>query len=102
MHHTLITKDEIQKIGMLNPLKSTLLNLFPAHEGWKLYNRYNWSSKVYNFVMQKDTLNHQVERIVIEVNFENYISHLHFAKLDALAERLRTDNCSSFTEVDDC
>jgi hypothetical protein len=74
-------------VDMLNPLKSTLRNSFPENEGWKLYNRYNWSSKVYDYVLQKED-NHNVFRIVVEINFGDQVTENEFEKLTVLSKRL--------------
>lgn len=72
---------------MLNPLKSTLRNSFPEKDGWKLYNRYNWSSKVYDYVLQKEDT-HNVYRIVVEINFGDQATESEFEKLAVLSSRL--------------
>lgn len=74
---------------MLNPLKSTLRSSFPEKDGWKLYNRYNWSSKVYDYVLQKEEGNNTL-RIVVEINFGDQVSLDDFVKLNELANRLES------------
>jgi hypothetical protein len=96
MQHTLLTTDN--KTEMLSPLKSTLLNIYPEKEGWKLYNRYNWATKVFDFVLQKEE-NQQISRILVEINFENTITKEHFTKLDTLAKRLNGSNCSLVKKI---
>jgi len=86
MQHTHNAKQTIQ-VDMLNPLKSTLKNSFPEKEGWKLYNRYNWSSKVYDYVLQKEE-NNNVYRILVEINFGDQVTCNDFEKLTALSDRL--------------
>ncbi|MFN0274525.1 MAG: hypothetical protein ACKVPJ_02170 [Chitinophagales bacterium] len=92
MQHTLFTHQENGNSEMLSPLKSTLLNLYPERDGWKLYNRYNWATKVFDFVLQKEE-GLQTSRILVEINFERVISKEHFNKLDVLAKRLKGGNC---------
>lgn len=74
---------------MLNPLKSTLRSSFPEKDGWKLYNRYNWSSKVYDYVLQKEEGKNTL-RIVVEINFGDQVSLNDFVKLNELAKRLES------------
>ena len=87
MQQVLTTKQGANQVEMLNPFKSTLRNLYPEKEGWKLYNRFNWSTKVFDYVLQKEE-NNVVYRILVELNLENTITKDHFAKLDNLASRL--------------
>lgn len=96
MQHTLLSTDS--RAEMLSPLKSTLLNIYPEKEGWKLYNRYNWATKVFDFVLQKEE-NQQVSRILVEINFESAITKEHFSKLDTLAKRLNGSNCSLVKKI---
>lgn len=91
MQHTLITQQETGNAEILSPLKSTLLNLYPEREGWKLYNRYNWATKVFDFVLQKED-GMQTSRILVEINFEDKITKEDFNKLDVLAKRLKGSN----------
>lgn len=88
MQHTLAQKEKKQ-VDMLNPLKSTLRSSFPEKDGWKLYNRYNWSSKVYDYVLQKEEGNNTL-RIVVEINFGDQVSLDDFVKLNELANRLES------------
>jgi formyltetrahydrofolate synthetase len=88
MQHTLTQHDKKQ-VDMLNPLKSTLRSSFPEKDGWKLYNRYNWSSKVYDYVLQKEEGKNTL-RIVVEINFGDQVSLNDFVKLNELAKRLES------------
>lgn len=93
MQQVLTTKQSANQAEMLNPFKSTLRNLYPEKEGWKLYNRFNWSTKVFDYVLQKEESN-VVYRILVELNLENTITSDHFAKLDNLATRLEAGKCT--------
>lgn len=75
------------RVDMLNPLKSTLKNSFPEKDGWKLYNRYNWSTKVYDYVLQKE-VNNTTYRILVEINLGDQVDQNDFEKLAALSSRL--------------
>lgn len=83
---------------MLNPLKSTLKNSFPAKDGWKLHNRYNWSSKVYDYVLQKEE-NNSVYRILVEINFGDQVSACEMDKLASLSNRLNSSEIAAMRTV---
>ncbi|MBC8173114.1 MAG: hypothetical protein H7X71_04335 [Chitinophagales bacterium] len=91
MQHTLQSNTD-NRTEMLNPLKSTLLNIYPEKEGWKLYNRYNWATKVFDFVLQKEE-KQLLSRVLVEFNFESLVTRDHFSKLETLARRLNGNNC---------
>ena len=93
MQHTLPTNLKFD-IEMLSPLKSTLLDIYPVKEGWKLFNRYNWAPKVFDFILEKEEEN-TTFRILVEFNFENQISTEYIQNLNILADRL--NNSSSIT-----
>jgi hypothetical protein len=97
MQHTL-TKQVLTNPEMLSPLKNSLLNIYPEKEGWKLYNRYNWATKVFDFVLQKEE-GIKVSRILVEINFESNITKDHFTKLELLACRLKGSNCSLVKKI---
>jgi hypothetical protein len=97
MQHTLHTNESIQ-VDMLNPLKSTLKNSFPAKDGWKLYNRYNWSSKVYDYVLQKEE-NNSIYRILVEINFGDQVTACEMDKLASLSSRLNTSDIAAMRTV---
>ena len=83
---------------LVNPLKSSLLSIYPEKEGWKLYNRYNWATRIFDFVLQKEE-NGVIERILVEMNFENHISREHFSNLTSLAKRLSSGGCCFIKKV---
>lgn len=87
MQHTLVTKNEVQKMEILSPLKASLQTIYPEKEGWKLYNRYSWANKCYDLILQKES-NDGLVRVVVCVNFENFITRTHFSNLSKLAKRL--------------
>ncbi len=98
MQHTFKTTTDPNKSEILNPVKSTLLSFYPEKDGWKLYNRYNWASKVFDYVLQKED-NNQIDRILIEINFENHINNDVFSKLDVLAKRLCTSTSNIIRKI---
>lgn len=87
MQHALTARTEGNQAAMVSPLKSTLLHLYPEKEGWKLYNRFNWSTRVFDYVLQKEESG-IVYRILVELNLEAKVTKDHFVKLDSLANRL--------------
>lgn len=97
MQHTLKNNAETRS-EMINPLKTSLLNIYPEREGWKLFNRYNWASKVFDFVLQKES-NNQISRILVEFNFESNISVEHFNQLSDLAIKLQNDNSKIISKI---
>jgi len=88
MHHATHTQTKKQ-VDMLNPLKSTLRTSFPEKDGWKLYNRYNWSSRVHDYVLQKESGDSTL-RIVVEINFGDQVLTDDFNKFAALSRRLES------------
>lgn len=87
MQHALTARIEGNQAAMVSPLKSTLRNLYPEKEGWKLYNRFNWSTRVFDYVLQKEESG-IVYRILVELNLETKVTRDHFVKMDSLANRL--------------
>ena len=53
MLHTLL-KNEPLKSEMLVPIKSSLEHMYCHHDGWKLYNKYNWTNKCFDFLLQQE------------------------------------------------
>ena len=72
---------------MLSPLKDTLLDIYPVKDGWKLFNRYNWASKVFDFILEKKE-GTEIFRVLVEFNFESFITTNHLENLSTLAARL--------------
>lgn len=97
MQHTLKNNSE-SKSEMMNPLKISLLNIYPETEGWKLFNRYNWASKVFDFVLQKES-NNEISRILVEFNFESNISVEHFTQLSELASKLQNGSSKLINKI---
>ena len=93
MQQALTSTTHTNQSEMLNPFKSTLRSLYPEKDGWKLYNRFNWATKVFDYVLQKEE-DKTIYRILVELNLENTITKDHFDKLDNLAVRLDNGKCS--------
>lgn len=81
-------KSETQKNELVSLLKQTLQSNYPEKEGWKLYNRYNWSSRNFDLIMQKEEHDGEVYRVVVCVNFENSITREEYNIVSKLARRL--------------
>ncbi len=86
MMHTLL-KNEPLKSEILNPIKSSLESMFCQQDGWKLYNRYNWTNKCYDIILQKE-LKKGYERVIVSVNLDNQVTRKHYDNLQQLSKRL--------------
>ncbi len=81
-------KSENQKNELVSQLKQTLQVNYPEHEGWKLYNRYNWASRNFDLILQREESDGEVYRVVVCINFENTIAREEFSTVTKLARRL--------------
>ncbi len=86
MLHTLL-KNEPLKSEMLIPIKSSLEHMYCHHDGWKLYNKYNWTNKCFDFLLQKESQT-GVERVIVSVNLDNQVTRQHYDNLQKLSKRL--------------
>ncbi len=93
MQQALTPSTQASKPEMLTPFKTTLRTLYPEKEGWKLYNRFNWSTKVFDYVLQKED-GDITHRILVELNLEGSVTLDHFEKLHTLANRLDNGKCT--------
>ncbi len=87
MFHTQ-TNPENRKSEMVSMLKQSLLTDYPEHEGWKLYNRYNWTSKNFDLILQREEVKGDVYRVVVCINLENSITKDEYSTVSKLARRL--------------
>jgi len=87
MYHTHL-QPEIQRNELVSQLKQTLLTDYPEKEGWKLYNRYNWTNKHFDVVLQKEAEQGEVFRVIVCINLDNTITKDEYSNVSKLAKRL--------------
>jgi hypothetical protein len=87
MYHTQ-PNSEYQKTELVSMLKMSLQNDYPEHMGWKMYNRYNWTSRNFDMILQKEEGEGEVYRVVVCVNLENSITKDEYRTVSKLARRL--------------
>ncbi len=81
-----------------NLVKENLASLYPEQEGWKVYNRYNWLSYLYNYVVQREQ-DGIVERVVVEVNTHTLADSESVRNLEMLADRLADDQSKVIEKI---
>jgi hypothetical protein len=86
MVHTL-QRNESLKSEMLEPIKSSLAQIYCDTDGWKLYNKYNWGNKCYDLILQKPSAT-GYERVIVSVNLDSGIKQRHYDDMQKLSKRL--------------
>ena len=79
---------ENQKTELVSLLKQSLEHNYPESDGWKHYNRYNWSSRNFDLILQREDNDGEIYRIVVCVNFDHSITKEEYTTVSKLARRL--------------
>lgn len=87
MLHTLY-KAEPLKTEDLAPIKSSLESLYSRSQGWRLFNRYNWSAKSHDFILQNDELDGKPQRVIVSVHLDTTVTQSDYDNLKSLGKRL--------------
>ncbi|MEZ5013839.1 MAG: hypothetical protein R2794_06065 [Chitinophagales bacterium] len=97
MLHTL-HKTESLKGDVLVPIKTALQQRFSACDGWKMYNKYNWSNKCYDLILQNDS-QERTKRVVVMVNLDKVVSKRHYDSIESLTSRLNQGSANVLKKI---
>ncbi len=89
MIHTL-QRHDFQGAGMMEALREYLEELYTPSDGWKIFNRFRWSTAIPEMIIQKESRK-GFERVIVAVELSNTINGNSFSEINKLTLRLQHD-----------
>lgn len=97
MVHTLQRHDSLEA-ALLAPIRDYLAGIYCPADGWKLFNRFQWRTKVPDMIIQKQGKT-GFERVIVSVHLENGASRQHFSEMEKLSSRLQKDTVGRMKKI---
>lgn len=97
MVHTLQRHDS-QEAALLAPIRDYLAGIYCPADGWKLFNRFQWRTKVPDMIIQKQGKT-GFERVIVSVHLDNGVSRQHYSEMEKLSSRLQKDTVGRMKKI---
>lgn len=89
MIHTL-QRHDVPENTLLTTIREYLSDVYCPADGWKIFNRFRWSTAIPEMIIQKEGKT-GYERIIVGVGLDKGVCRLSYAEIEKLTSRLQHD-----------